>query len=93
MADEEQQTQLERVRGRIGQAVLDFCRQRGLWAEFHADELREHVLRACQVAPGSPDRILRELRRERQVNYEVVNRKRSLYRILPVTPEFTGVLF
>jgi hypothetical protein len=27
------------------------------------------------------------------VNYEVVSRKQSLYRLVPVSPEYTGVLF
>jgi hypothetical protein len=40
-------------------------------------------------APGSADRIMRRLRQEGKLNYNVVERKQSLYEALPiaVTPE------
>jgi hypothetical protein len=82
---------LERVTSRIGGAILQFCRERIASsfstlpnkAEFHAEELRRHVDRVIGVtAPGSADRILRDLRKRRALGYKVVNRRDSLYRIL-----------
>jgi hypothetical protein len=80
-----QKAELARVRSVIGQAVLDFAREHH--REFFADELRAYVLRRANVAPASPDRILRDLRKRRLLNYEVTNRRASRYRFLPV-PEY-----
>jgi hypothetical protein len=77
----EQQKQLSRVTSRIGQAILEFCYP---GRQFHADELREFVSKRCSVAPGSADRVLRDLRKRRLVNYKVISRKQSLYRVEPV---------
>jgi hypothetical protein len=53
-----------------------------------------HLTTACQcktfvrpilnVAPDSPSRILRELRKQGRVDYIVVNRAASLYRVVAV---------
>jgi hypothetical protein len=74
---------LSRVRERIGDAILDFCQSReGPW---HMDDLRRHVVRHVGViAPASPDRILRALRRDGKLNYVVLSRKGSLYESVPV---------
>jgi len=78
----EQTEQLDRVTSRIGRAILEFC---GANPEFRAEELRHHVGLTCgSSAPASADRILRDLRRRKLVNYEVVDRRASLYRVLPV---------
>ena len=85
--DPVQPEELARVSGAISRAILAFLRARlnnGLW-EFHADELREWVSAAVRVAPGSADRILRELRKAGRISYVVVNRRQSLYRVVSVT--------
>ena len=86
--DQEQATQIARVGGVIAQLIVGFChfRLRSNTPEFHADQLRDHILRhtAGCSAPGSADRILRDLRRKGRVSYVVVNRAQSLYRILSV---------
>ena len=86
--DQEQATQIARVGGVIAQLIVGFCHARLLAnvSEFHADELQAHVHRhtAGCSAPGSADRILRDLRRKGRVSYVVVNRAQSLYRILSV---------
>lgn len=78
----EHQEHLERVSQRIAAAIMEF------WAKsktFHADDLRAHVLRTCgTVAPGSPDRILRDLRKRKLLNYKVLSRRESLYEVQPV---------
>lgn len=83
----EQQENLERVEGRIGRAIEDFIalELRSGKATFHANELRKWVNDGVPgVAPASPDRILRGLRQAGRINYEVVSRRNSLYRALPL---------
>lgn len=77
---------LVRVRGTIGPAIVEFCRER-LGRTFHADDLRQWVTERCgPVAPDSPRRILGELRRDGVVAYVVEDRAASLYRVTGVTP-------
>lgn len=84
MSDEEQPAQLERVSVRIGKSVVAFCETR-VGQEFHADELRDYVLSQCApIAPASPDRVLRDLRKKGELDYEVVNRRQSKYRVIRV---------
>ena len=73
----------ERVRSRIGSLIMEFCRQD---KSFFMEELRSYVERnlADCIAPDSPGRILRQLRQQRQLNYKVVLRRQSLYRVVPV---------
>jgi hypothetical protein len=80
----EQGENLERVNARIGAAiVLFYHRQLGAGErEFHVEELRRFVLQTVGIiAPASPDRIMRFLRREGLIYYTVINRRKSLYRI------------
>lgn len=82
--DSEQQQQLERVAARIGDAILTFVRRLRAFetTTFHADDLREFVMRAVgRTAPGSADRVLRDLRARGLVRYQVINRRESLYRL------------
>lgn len=87
---------LAAVRQRIAPAIFGFC-----WAnrgcEFHADDLRQHVAQATGgAAPASADRVLRDLRQRGVINYEVVSRKDSRYRIVSVAVpqrEGQGALF
>lgn len=88
-----QADELERVSSRIGAAIVGFCQRLGPGGEFYADDLRQHVLNACQSAPASPDRVLRALRQVGKLNYEVVSRSKSLYRVLAVEPRCPGFLF
>lgn len=79
---------LDSVASRIAEAILDFCTQR-TGREFHADDLRRHVtttVGAC--APGSADRVLRDLRQKGAVDYQCVSRAASLYRVQSVNPVF-----
>lgn len=82
---EEHVENLERVSSRIEWAIIDFCKEH---ATFHADELRQAVTRVTGIAaPASADRILRLLRQKGVVNYEVVSRRESLYRVISVNVE------
>ena len=70
---------LARVSTRIAQAIRDFLSQTGTGRTFHADELRAHVAqRVGPTAPGSADRILRDLR------------QRIFARLLKLPPSYYG---
>lgn len=79
-------TNLQRVTDNIGDVVYEFCRRHVGW-HFHATELRGFVQTRCTgIAPESPGRILRELRKQGRVQYELVSRRGSLYRVVAVRP-------
>lgn len=75
-----QDANLQRVLSKTQRAILDFLRSLES-SEFHSSQLFEYVSSRCQVSPSSVDRILRELRKRGYVQYEVVNRRQSLYRV------------
>jgi len=76
---DEQQENIERVTARIGRVILEFCEFRDT---MYADDLRKYVAQKVgKVAPGSPDRILRALRQQGKLDYEVISRSKSYYRI------------
>lgn len=81
-----QTANLNRVRSKIGLAVIAFVKQRlaDHQPEFVISELHEYVTRAHGGAPASPDRILRDGRQKGWFDYEVVSRSQSKYRILSV---------
>ncbi|MCX8512645.1 MAG: hypothetical protein ORN83_12890 [Chthoniobacteraceae bacterium] len=79
IVDEEQPEMLERINLRIGKAIIEFC---SMQKKFHADDLRKHVSKNVgKVAPGSADRILRDLRSRGVLNYRVLSRRASLYEV------------
>lgn len=81
----EQHENLDRVSSRISASIVRFCRQR-IGVTFHADDLRSHVCREVPgTSPGSPDRVLRDLRMRGVVHYSVVSRAKSLYLMIGVT--------
>lgn len=80
-APTEQERQVERVRGKIAQDVLEFLEGRGIGGLFSSGELGAFVAARCSCAPASADRILRLLRRSGLVAYSVHNRSQGLYRI------------
>lgn len=84
----QQEQQLSRVSSNIARTVYEFCESRyaACRDEFHADELRAVVARKHNVAPGSADRILRNLRAKGIVQYTVTDRAKSLYRLDNVHP-------
>jgi hypothetical protein len=55
-------------------------------AAFTADSLRDFVMNNVEggVSPGSSDRVLRMLRQSGQINYQVLNRGKSLYKAVPL---------
>lgn len=78
--DSEQQENLDRVSARIGRAILEFF---GRNQEFFADELRKSVTQQVgAVAPGSADRVMRDLRQKGIIDYRCVSRSQSKYKVL-----------
>lgn len=74
-------SELEIVKGRIKRAILAFTAHKTV---FRADQLRAYVAARCgSLAPASADRVLRDLRQKGKLNYRVVNRRKSLYRLVP----------
>lgn len=79
--DFEQSVELERVSSRISRFVVEFFELLEIGSQFHAADLKQFVADKDQsVAPGSPDRIMRDLRKRGIINYELVSRSQSLYR-------------
>lgn len=77
----EQKRQLARVTCAIGWAVLDFARRR-VGQEFHAGDLRAYITAASgTTAPGSADRVMRDLRQRGLLSYTLISRSKSLYRV------------
>lgn len=79
----EQRENLARVSRRITALVTQFVNER-IGQQFTADELRRFVAEQEPTAPGSADRILRDLRQRGVINYRVVSRSRSEYEALAV---------
>jgi len=79
----QQHEHLDRVTSRIGGLVLAFVRLRWSRGEpcFHMRDLHDYIFQATQIAPASPDRILRQLRQAGQFDYRVLDRRASFYEI------------
>ena len=75
----------ERVGKAITWAIVAFFKRRLATgqAEFKADDLRRYVREQVgdAIAPASPDRIMRHLRHGGTINYELVSRSESRYRV------------
>lgn len=88
----EQTENLTRVRDSIAPHIINFIKERS-GREFHGADLQQYVAEHVNgfVAPGSPDRILRDLRKRGVVSYELLSRSQSLYRAVPLGEQ--GKLF
>lgn len=80
------QLELQRVRQAIGAAIKSFIAERlaSGTPEFHAETLRRAVEKVSPTAPASADRVLRDMRQRGEIAYELVSRRDSLYRALPL---------
>ncbi len=71
---------LESVSSRIAKHVLQFATTYcGL--TFHSSQLHKYVADRVDISPGSADRIMRDLKQKGLLNYTVVNRAKSLYKM------------
>ena len=78
----EQQLHLVRVESRLARAILAWCRDHA-GQDFHLAWITEAVTGHVQCAPDSVRRILAQLRRAGHVQVELLDRRRSLYRLHP----------
>ena len=74
------QQERARVRSRIGSLIMEFCRENYI---FHMKDLTLYVQARVEVAPDSPGRILRDLKRRGFLHYKVICREKSLYQVKP----------
>jgi len=84
---DEQEEHLERVSARIAVAIVQFCIEKLQSSDhtFYAEELRKFVVREIGfTAPGSADRVLRDLRQRGVIAYRVLDRRASLYEVIAV---------
>lgn len=74
---------------RIGAVIVEFFNYRlGTVREFHAQDLRYFVIvRVPMCAPSSPTRIMQDMRLNGLINYQLLSRSKSYYRVLSVTKE------
>jgi hypothetical protein len=77
-----QAAQIQRVRGSTAWAISEFFTGLQTGQEFHADDLRRYVAERVTVAPASPDRVMRDMRKRGEIDYTVVSRSDSRYRKL-----------
>jgi hypothetical protein len=85
-----QTQQFNRVAATTKEAILDFINERltSYNGVFTSNQLRFYVSNNVVggVSPSSADRVLRMLRQKNKINYIVLNRGKSLYRAVPVSP-------
>ena len=85
----EQTKQLERASSRLKESICRFYAQAiyNKKIEFRMTDLYKFVSTDTggKVAPGSPDRVMRQLKSAGVLNYEVISRSQSTYRALGVT--------
>lgn len=82
--EKEMHTDAEHAYDRIRPQIIDFYRKRVAQGQrdFRLVDLFEFVTKKITIAPNSAARIMQYLRREGRLDYEVLNRRKSLYRIL-----------
>lgn len=79
-----------RVALNVGQVIVHFwqIKRSSPGGQFTATELRQYVQNHhFGTAPASADRILRQQRAKGKINYELVDRAKSLYKALPLQEE------
>lgn len=76
------------IHERLRPTIVAFCRER-IGQLFSAEELRQYVEVHAFAAPESPTRALRALRSQGAVDYVVIDRKKSIFRVLAVAAAVT----
>ncbi len=83
----QQDKQLQRVVPKLQDVIIQFLKRKlkTIKQEFHAGELCIYCLnKVNDIAPDSVSRVMRELRKRGIIDYEVIDRKNSLYLIIGV---------
>ncbi len=79
-----QEIELKRVKSKTSDWILEFFNAHQINEEFHAEDLHNFVKAKANIAPASADRIMRDMKQNGEINYEVVSRSQSLYKKLAV---------
>jgi hypothetical protein len=76
---------IKRVKNALQEPILEFRRLLGVNVQFSAQELRSWVDDYAEQAhaPASAQRIMQLMRTLGDLDYEVINRRQSLYRFVP----------
>jgi len=79
---DEQNENLRRVCDSLSTIIMEYYRLKVTNKDlgFSGRKLELHAMKYWSATPGSATRILRKLRNEGKLDYEVVNRSQSLYR-------------
>lgn len=64
--------------------ILKFAAKTGS-KTFSTSQLRNYVSQKSETAPGTTDRVLRQMRQANRINYEVTNRALGRYRFTEVS--------
>lgn len=83
-ARQRQSREIARVDANISEIIFSFCSQK-VGQTFHMEELLAYVRAHTPVAPDSTSRILRLLKHRHRVDYVVVNKAKSQYKIISIT--------
>lgn len=83
----EQEQQLRRIKGKIGQAIVGFFKLHGFGTGFRLDHLVSHVRLRATCTSASVDRVMRALRAKGSIDYVCVKRGESLYQITSHRPQ------
>lgn len=80
--DAAQTEQLQRVKSNIAPLILAWFEGQKSGDEFYISEPTLYVWKTAPwVAPDSPRRVMAALKAEGKVNYELIDRAQSLYRV------------
>jgi hypothetical protein len=75
-----QSLELARVSAAVAGTILEFRSALHPQRSFHCEDLRRFVTeRVPDIAPDSPSRILRDLRKKKLLDYRIIDRSASLY--------------
>lgn len=84
-----QKEHLERVSTKIGRVILEFYRERleAGTPDFYMTDLSTYVqAKVPEVAPDSPRRVFNDLKNKGALNYELLSRRDSHYRLVALGP-------
>jgi len=69
---------MDRVKSKLTKPIFDFCKEHKY---FKMSELAAHCMKERNCSPDSPSRIFREMKRMGVLNYVVISRANSFYKV------------
>lgn len=83
----EQEDQLGRTSNALAPIIASYYEEYGIGHEFTLHAITLHVMQQVVCSPTSPYRVMAEMKKNGQLNYVVLNRAQSLYKIVEVYDE------